>query len=59
MQYLLNMPMWLQIVLPYLLDQLLEYWLGKTDKVQAGSKLELILNLCRKFLATLKKPTGG
>lgn len=27
----------------YLIDKLVEYWLGKTDKVQAGSILEVVI----------------
>lgn len=29
---------------------LLEYWLGKTDKVKAGSAIELVVNLVKSIL---------
>lgn len=35
---------------------LLEYWLGKTDKVKAGSTLELVLNGTKTVLAAVCKP---
>ena len=39
---------------------LLEYFLGKTDLVKAGSTLELIINVIKKLLEALgvKKPSG-
>lgn len=38
-----------------LANESLEYYLGKTDKVQAGSKLELILLLVKKIKSVFKK----
>lgn len=35
--------------------ELLEYWLGRTKKVEAGSTLELIVLLGRKILGLIKK----
>lgn len=36
---------------------LLEYWLGKTDKVKAGSTVELVVNVFKSFLkAESEKP---
>lgn len=34
--------------------ELLEYWLGKTDKVQAGSSLELVILFIKKVKSVLK-----
>ena len=33
---------------------LIEFWLGKTDKVEAGSTLELVLNAAKAVLKVLK-----
>lgn len=33
----------------------LEYWLGKTDKVKAGSTLELVVNVLKFLKPTLTK----
>lgn len=42
------------------LFSIFEYWLGKTDKVKAGSTLELVINLIRgavrKFLGQSDPP---
>jgi len=35
--------------------ELLEYWLGRTKKVEAGSTLELILLLGKKLASFIKK----
>ncbi len=35
---------------------LLEYWLGRTDKVKAGSTIELVLNGINALLPAGKKP---
>lgn len=35
---------------------LLEHWLGKTDKVQSGSTLELALNGVKTVLGAVCKP---
>lgn len=31
----------------FIVDKALEYWLGKTDKVQASSMVELVFNIIR------------
>ena len=36
-------------------NELLEYYLGKSDKIQAGSKLELIILLIKKIKSVFKK----
>lgn len=36
------------------LGMLIEYWLGKTDKVKAGSTLELVLNGAKTVLSLVK-----
>jgi hypothetical protein len=36
-----------------MLDGMIEYWLGRTDKVKAGSILELILNAIRALIKTI------
>ena len=43
------------------LDWLLEYWLGKTDMVVPGSKLEIVLSGVKKILEFigLKKPPAN
>lgn len=33
------------ILLPFLASEGVEYWLGKTDKVKSGSKIEFVLNV--------------
>ncbi len=40
------------------LDWLLEYWLGRTDLIKSGSKLEIVLSGVKKILefVGLKKP---
>ncbi len=38
-----------------LLDGGIEYWLGKTDKVEAGSIVELILNAIRALIKTVTR----
>lgn len=43
----------------YIADQILEGWMGKTDKIKSGSKAELIINLFRAMVAGMKKPKGG
>lgn len=40
-----------------LAKEALEYWLGKTDKVQAGSTLELILLSLKKLKDAFKPKT--
>lgn len=35
--------------------ELLEYWLGRTKKVEAGSTLELIILLGKKLASLIKK----
>lgn len=35
--------------------ELLEYWLGRTKKVEAGSTLELIILLGKKLASIIKK----
>jgi hypothetical protein len=37
-----------------LANEALEYWLGKTDKVKSGSKLEIIVNVVKAILAWAK-----
>lgn len=41
------------------LFMVVEYWLGKTDMVKAGSTLEVILNVVKKALEAIgiKKPS--
>ncbi len=43
----------------YAADQVLEYWLGKTDRTKFGSKAELIISLFRAAVAVIKKPKEG
>lgn len=38
----------------YIADQALEYWLGKTDKVKYGSKIEILINVLRAFRSGIK-----
>lgn len=40
------------------LGLVLEFWLGKTDVVKAGSSLELVLNSIKKVLDFLKSLIG-
>lgn len=34
---------------------LLEYWLGKTDKTESGSLIELVINIFKKLLTINKR----
>lgn len=34
---------------------LTEYWLGRTDKVKAGSQLELFINIAASIIGRLRK----
>jgi hypothetical protein len=34
----------------FIVDKALEYWLGKTDKVQASSMVGLVFNIIRRVL---------
>lgn len=36
-------------------NELIEYYLGKTDKVRAGSKLELLIIFIKKIKSVFKK----
>ena len=38
-----------------LLNELFEYWIGKTSKVEAGSKLELLFLFIKKVKNVFKK----
>ncbi len=42
----------------YALDQVLEWWLGKTEKIKSSSKIELLINTVRKIILLIK-PKGG
>ena len=39
----------------FLANEVLEYYLGKTEKVEAGSKLELILLIIKKIKSVFSK----
>jgi hypothetical protein len=58
MTELCGLPHW-EIVLilgaTQLLSSLAEFWLGKTQKVQSGSILELIFNLVVSMVRQIKK----
>lgn len=44
---------WMLVAL-FVADKVLEFWLGRTDRVKAGSALELILNSLRALIKRRK-----
>lgn len=38
---------------------LVEFWLGKTDRVKSGSTLELLLNTMRFLIQTVRSKKSG
>lgn len=44
---------WLGVA--FALFAVIEFWLGRTDKVEAGSTLEMILNFLKAILASRKQ----